>query len=630
MTRQAHDMSSKQAARAYPIHFRRVVVTYYDPSISSTRAALFIHDATGSIYVELAKGATPDLPPGTVLDVRGVTGAGEFAPIVANPTIKVIGRAGLPANPRHDSLTRLVTGAEDTQWVEVEGLIHSFVEYGHSVILQLAMPGGTATVVMVKEPGANYSALVDAKVRIRANAAPRFNTSLQMIGVRLMCPGLSAIKILEAAPDDPFKLPILPIDKLLRWDQVNDSFHRVHLRGRVTLQWPGSSLCIRDATRGICAETAQTAIVPVGSTVDLVGFAVAEASAPALTEAVFRSAGPSEPVTAVPVTAEQALLGRHDSELIQIDGHLIGEDETSSDTTLLISSGKNLFTATLPKSTAGSAPDEWKNGSVLRVTGICSVRLDAEKSAIGVGMAVPKSFQVLMRSPRDVTILQRPSWWTAGHALILLALALACTLVALGWVVVLRRRVDRQTSLLRLSEEQFRYMALHDALTGLATRPLLRDRLNMAVETAKRNDQGLAILILDIDRFKLINDTYGHLAGDEVLRVSAERLLNSVRKSDTVARLGGDEFVVVVPGLREPQAVEKIAANIVETLAAPIPFAGRDMAISVSVGICTSSASELDSEILVKDADVALYHIKTHGRNGFQVYRADLPRVEIK
>ncbi len=618
--RQAHSLTSEQAARAYPIHINRAVVTYYDPSIGSGRAALFVHDETGSIYAELTAGSTGNLPPGTLIDVSGVSGAGEFAPIIAHPQVKVIGHAPLPANPRRDSLTLLATGAEDTQWVEAEGLIHSAVEYGHYVLLQLAMEGGNATVVLVKEAGANYAGLVDAKVRVHANAGPTFNRSLQMIGVRLMCPNLSAIQIVEAPPGDSFKLPILPIDKLLRWDEVNASFHRVHLRGRVTLQWPGSLLCVRDATRGICAQTPQQTHVAVGDDVDVVGFAEAEDSAPVLTEAEFRSAGTSGPLAALPVTAEQALFGKHDSELIQIEGQLIGKDLASSDTTLLVSSGKTIFTALLPKDLAGAEAGTWRIGSVLRITGICSVRLDAQKSAIGEGMAVPKAIRVLMRSPRDVAVLESPPWWTVGRVFVLLALALLGTLAVLGWVVALRRRVEQQTSLLRESEERFRHMALHDALTGVATRLLLQDRLNMAVETAKRHQVGLALLMLDIDRFKRTNDTFGHGAGDEVLRVTADRLMKAVRKSDTVARIGGDEFVVLLPGLRDPQSVEQFAANLVVTLSVPIPFAGRFLPVSVSIGVCTAPAEQLDADTLLKNADLALYRAKAGGRGAYKVY----------
>jgi len=191
--------------------------------------------------------------------------------------------------------------------------------------------------------------------------------------------------------------------------------------------------------------------------------------------------------------------------------------------------------------------------------------------------------------------------------------------------VDLRRRVELQADLLRASEGRFRHMAHHDALTGLATRQLLQDRLGMAVETANRHKTGLALLMVDLDKFKEINDTFGHHAGDEVLRVTADRLLTAVRKADTVARIGGDEFVILLADLRDPHVAERIAANIVKNLAAPISFGELSLPVSVSVGLCTALAGELDAELLMKSADAALYQAKDNGRNRFQVFAAEMP-----
>ncbi len=619
--REAHGLSDEEANRTYPVHLQGVV-TYFDPDYGAGFAATFVHDSTGSVFVKNPSGSAGPLSAGTVVDVQGVSGPGGFGPIVVEPRIRIIGHSQLPANPPRETLPHLETGAQDAQWVEVEGTIHGVLEYSHSVTLQLAMADGPVSVTMVREAGSSYSGLVDAKVRIHANAAPTVNGNGQMIGVHLMAPNLSALEFVEPAPGDPFRKPPVPIANLLHWDQFAASFHRVHLRGNVTLQWPGSWLCIRDATRGICMQTGQEMPLAVGELVDVAGFVGTENSAPVLTDAVFRAAGNRAPVAAEPATAEEALLGKYNSELIQIEGQLIGYDLTSSDTTLLLSSGKTLFPAVLPKSLAGPEASQWKIGSRLRVTGICSVRIDAQ-SHVREGFAVTKSFRVLMRSPADVTVLERTSWWTPAHALVLLAFVFTLTLGVLGWVVVLRRRVQQQAILLRESEGKFRHLALHDALTGLATRLLLQDRLSVALENARRHGTGLALLMLDLDRFKEINDTYGHQAGDEVLRVTANRVLQAVRKADTVARLGGDEFVVLLPDLADPKVADKIADNIVRILAHPIPFEERELSASVSVGVCAIAAGELDADALFRNADAALYHAKASGRNRFELFRPD-------
>jgi diguanylate cyclase (GGDEF)-like protein len=615
--RQAHSLSTAEALRAYPVHIRGIV-TYFDQNYGTGYAAIFIHDSTGSVFLRPLSSSVGWLAAGTVIDVRGVSCPGGFGPIVAKPQIRVIGRSPLPANPPRVSLPKLETGAEDAQWVEVEGTIHGISEYTHSVTLQLAMIDGTVSVTMPRETAATYSNLVDAKVIIHANAAPTVNSDAQMLGVHLMAPDLSVVTVVEPAPGDPFRRPLTAINKLLHWDEFSASFHRVHLRGNVTLQWPGSSLCIRDATGGICAQTAQDTPLAAGDLVDIAGFAGTEDNKPVLTDAVFKLAGKGGLVPAKPISVEEALRGNHDSDLVQMDGLLIAEDQATSSMNLILTSGNTIFAAVLPKGMKGTDASLWKTGSKLRVTGICSVQIDA-RSHVREGVTVTRSFRIMLRTPQDVVVLKGPSWWTAGHILVLLALALAATLCVLGWVMVLRRHVQKQANLLRESESRFRHMALHDALTGLATRLLLEDRLSTAVEAAKRHHTGLTVFIIDLDQFKGINDTYGHHCGDEVLRISADRLTQAVRKSDTVARLGGDEFVVLLPDMSDPRKAEGIAAKIVKSLACPILFAGREVPVSASVGICNSTGRELDAEALLKCADEALYQAKANGRNCFHV-----------
>jgi diguanylate cyclase (GGDEF)-like protein len=192
-------------------------------------------------------------------------------------------------------------------------------------------------------------------------------------------------------------------------------------------------------------------------------------------------------------------------------------------------------------------------------------------------------------------------------------------MVVLGWVMTLRKRVDRQAGLLRESEDRFRFMAQHDALTGLANRPMLQDRLNVALESAKRRQVGLTLMMLDLDKFKEINDGLGHHAGDEVLRITSNRLVEIFRKSDTVARLGGDEFVALLPDLSDPNVAATLAAKVVAALSVPISFEGGELRISVSVGVCIAAPGQLDADALMKTVDAALYRAKARGRNCYEM-----------
>jgi diguanylate cyclase (GGDEF)-like protein len=349
------------------------------------------------------------------------------------------------------------------------------------------------------------------------------------------------------------------------------------------------------------------------------GFVATDDNAPVITDALFRTVGDNRPVAYQSATAGKILDGEFSSELIQIDGQLIGYNQASSDTSLQLSSGDTLFPAILPKSLAGAEFRAWKIGSKLRVTGICSVNIDVQNH-VRAGVAVTKSFSVLMRSPADLALLEGPSWWTPAHALIVLGLALTATLFVLGWVAVLRRRIELQANQLRASEQRFRHLAHHDSLTGLASRIVLEERLKAAMESDRHHQRGLALLMVDVDKFKEVNDTFGHQAGDEVLRATGQRLLAAVRASDTVVRLGGDEFVVLLSEVRNPRAAEMVAATVVSSLSLPVRFAGREIPVSVSVGVAMALVGKMDTQALLRHADAALYRAKNCGRNCFQVF----------
>jgi diguanylate cyclase (GGDEF)-like protein len=263
----------------------------------------------------------------------------------------------------------------------------------------------------------------------------------------------------------------------------------------------------------------------------------------------------------------------------------------------------------------------------LRITGICSLQIDFQKSVReGGGTVVPTSLRVLVDSPAEIIVIQKASWWTPMHALIILAIIFLVTLAVLGWVMTLRMRVEQQALMLRKqaeqlfeSEERYKHMALHDALTGLPTRVLLRDRLEMVLAGEPRSLKKIAVMMVDIDRFKAINDHYGHAIGDQVLRATAQRISDTVRASDTVARMGGDEFVVLLPDLHNANEAEGIAAKIVKALSLPIMVDGQQLPSSVSAGVCIVNKTEADSTSILNAADKAMYEAKARGRNCYQI-----------
>jgi diguanylate cyclase (GGDEF)-like protein/PAS domain S-box-containing protein len=174
------------------------------------------------------------------------------------------------------------------------------------------------------------------------------------------------------------------------------------------------------------------------------------------------------------------------------------------------------------------------------------------------------------------------------------------------------------------SEEHTRHLAEHDFLTDLPNRVLLLDRLSLALSVARRKSSMLAILFLDLDRFKHINDTLGHQVGDQLLKEVAARLLKCVRKVDTVSRQGGDEFVIILADIGGIDHAAHVAATIRQAICQPYAIGGHQLHVSTSIGVSIFPSDGDDIDTLVKNADIAMYHAKQGGRNNFQFFSAEM------
>ncbi len=176
-------------------------------------------------------------------------------------------------------------------------------------------------------------------------------------------------------------------------------------------------------------------------------------------------------------------------------------------------------------------------------------------------------------------------------------------------------------------EEELAYRATHDALTGLPNRRLFNDRLTLALAQARRSQQKLAVMLLDLDHFKEVNDTLGHSVGDQLLRVVGERLTGLLRESDTVARMGGDEFMLLLPEVAGGEDAATAAEKILDSFREPFEFDDHELYVTTSIGIALYPDAGEDGDTLMKNADIAMYRAKDRGRDNYQYYT---PATEAK
>jgi len=172
----------------------------------------------------------------------------------------------------------------------------------------------------------------------------------------------------------------------------------------------------------------------------------------------------------------------------------------------------------------------------------------------------------------------------------------------------------------RRIEEAIRHLAYHDILTGLPNRMLFTDRLVLAIAQAKRHQRIMAVMMLDLDGFKTVNDTHGHHIGDQLLQSVGERLTRTLREGDTLARMGGDEFMVLLPVIKEAANSSQIADKILSAFRQPFFCEGNKLFTSASIGIAVYPADGDDMDTLTKNADTAMYQAKSTGRNQYCLY----------
>jgi signal transduction histidine kinase/CheY-like chemotaxis protein len=427
-----------EARRGFRVQVRGVV-TYW-----MTRTNfVFVQDSTAGIFVV---NTGPPVEPGQLVEVTGISAAGDFAPIVAKATARVIGRAALPI-PLRVPVGELLAGRYDSQWVETEGTVQSVVADGPDAALTL-VSGSYMFSAVLPDLGSHLpEQLVDARVRVQGACGSIFNDRRQLLGIHVLVPGLSHVIVVEPAPAAPQSLPVQPINTLLQFNLEQPPGHRVRVQGIVTLRRPNGTVFISDASGGVAAEAPRDLSVSPGDRVDVVGFPAQAAYLSVLEHAVFQKRNPGPPPQAEFITADEALTGNYHARLVQMEGYALERVTDSTKTLLTLQAGQHIFTAVLDSVPGGEPLAPVRTGSLVQVTGVCLV--DAEKSIVSLGRVSIQDFRLVLRRPEDVVVLKSASWWSVQRVLWVLAAMIVVVLTAFAWVLVLKRRVHRQTEFIR-------------------------------------------------------------------------------------------------------------------------------------------------------------------------------------
>src|SRR5882672_3128270 len=298
---EVRSLTPQQAEKGLPVRLKGVV-TFSDAGLFSR----FVQDETAGIYLRETT-SMPALTPGQVVEVEGVTSPGEYAPIIVPNSVKVIGEGNLPA-AKPVSLEQLVSGHEDSQFVEVSGIVRAvrFEEETQQYLIELVMGGERFTAYARQLPITQTEELVDSTVKVRAVCSTLFNRQRQLFGFRLLVPRATDLVIEKPASSNPFDIPAGSIGSLLQFTPQGSFGHRVKLRGTVVYYESGTALFIQDEKEGVYCQTRQRAPVQAGDRVEVLGFPAKGEYTPVLQDAVYRKIGFGALVKPVAIGLDEA------------------------------------------------------------------------------------------------------------------------------------------------------------------------------------------------------------------------------------------------------------------------------------------------------------------------------------
>jgi signal transduction histidine kinase len=506
---QVRNLSPAQTAKALPVRLSGVMMDTAD--VSAGGHAIILLDPTAGIYVLARGNIFAGYHRGDLLEVKGVTNPGQFAPIVIATTARKLGTAAIP-KPQPATYQQLITGALDAQWVEVNGVVRQSFEPAHgSDIYRLIIEtdGGLVPVRFYAEHGNLIQ--VDSEVRVRAICFYQFNQKGQVLSPVLSVPRGMSPGIIQPAPAHPYAAALRSADNLSMFSPENlyAYAHRVHVRGVVTCYQPGSFVWIRDGSAGLRIQTYQKADLQPGDKIDALGFPTFGSYTPRLEDAVFRKTGITQPPVPVALTNFDEAFN-HADDLVAAEGLLTQIQPVLDGVAFTLQMNGKSFKAILKTPSGGPLRLKWQTASKVRITGICSLVHDDIRPMPGIW--VPKSFEILLRSPADLAVVVPPPWWTPQHITMLLGVTTGGLVVVVAVIVALsRRRLLAQERQRQMAEAEFAAILsernrlareIHDTLAqGLTATSvqlrLARRHLNGASESVSRHLNNALTLVRD-------------------------------------------------------------------------------------------------------------------------------------
>jgi signal transduction histidine kinase len=443
---QIRDLSALQAARGFPVVVKGVV-TYYESD--AAEQLQFVQDGSAGVYVGLAVNRLNSLASvGTLVEISGYTAPGGFAPIIEAETVRRIGPAKYPsATPAPFQL--LMTGAEDSQWVELNGVVRSATASSNRTVVALSTGDGIVQMIVLGSGRLVPNNFIGASIKAQGVCRTLFDDRRHLTGIGLCVPDWSQIEIKEAEVADPFQLPPRSISGLFEFHGGNYGLNRSHVRGQIILRQHNGTFFLQDDSGGILVQAAGP--VPRQDWVEVVGFPALKDQLPVLQDALVQPVKRTPPSSMPPVvlSPESALNESLNGTLVTLDGRVVAHSYSTTEETVTVQFAQRLTDAIMEKTEHQSLP-HFVPGSTVRFTGVYMARLDNKREI--------QSFQVFLRSPADAVVISVPPWWTAEHALYVFGGLCGVLLLSLAWVAGLRKQVRRRTTQLRDEIEERKRM----------------------------------------------------------------------------------------------------------------------------------------------------------------------------